>query len=76
MKIFPLLHIQGFIKAMNLWILILQTQMQSFWYIFFNRLWINNEDLIINNKVDVFFDPNQSTSICYYIMNRIVIFLY
>jgi len=64
------MHIEGLIKILNLWTLTTSTPMQAYWYIFFYIVWVENRDFLTNHKAAKYFDPDNSVSICYYILDR------
>lgn len=69
-KILPYIHLDGIIRALNLWQLLLTNPIQSFWYVFFHHLWTLNRVTFSDLKLSKYFNPNTSLSICYYIFEK------
>jgi hypothetical protein len=69
-KIIPYLHLDGIMRALNLWQLLLTNPIQSLWYVFFHQLWTLNRVTISDLQLSKYFNPNTSLSICYYVFEK------
>ena len=73
MKEIPLNYIEDLYKVMLIWDLIRNNETLSIWFIFFYQFWLCNKTILNTSKLNKYFDPDESSSICYCYLHKKVL---